>query len=204
MAKFYFMDQEFSSAHFDELCVVLREVRDENENDYSWSWFYDYFFLPQLPEEAGFWASDESSTVRTNLLHFVARIYRYNDQILKQTGLDEAAILQMIKELLGIVEASKNHFLSFWAQGDESHKQELDEQLATLPSDDQMKRVLELPHLTRMRGELPEYYHNDEKTALKRYRNELADFNRRKKLAQKNQQRSAATGSEAVEPDVAV
>jgi hypothetical protein len=41
---------------------------------------------------------------------------------------------------------------------------------------------------------MPEYFVMDEKMALKRYRNELADFNRRKKLANKNQQRDAATG----------
>ena len=46
MAKLYFMDQEFSTAHFDDLGVVLREVGDEDENDYTWSWFYDYFFFP--------------------------------------------------------------------------------------------------------------------------------------------------------------
>ena len=192
MAKFYFMDQEFSTTHFDELCVVLREVGDEGENDYSWSWFYDYFFSPQLPENAGGWLSDESSTVRTNLLHFAARLYRYNDQILKQTGLGEVAIQQVVKELLGMVEASKNHFLSFWVHGDESHKQELDEKRAALPSDEQMKKVLMLPHVDRMRSDLPEYYYNDEKAARKRYRNELASFNLRKKLAQKNQQRDAA------------
>ena len=138
--------------------------------------------------------SDESSRVRTNLLNFAARIYRHSEEILKQTGLAEAAILHVVKELIGIVEVSKNYFLCFWTQGDESHKQALAENRAALPSDEQMKKVLMLPHLTRMLGELPEYYYNDENAARKRYRNELADFNRRKKLAQKNQQREATAG----------
>jgi|UniRef100_UPI003783225F hypothetical protein len=191
MAKFYFMDQEFSGTHFDKIGGAAIWECDGVEFDYSWEWFYDFFFIT----EPGGWGSDESSSLRSHLLNMAATFYKYHDVILKKAALEETDIQEAIDELLEMVEASKGHLVSFWTYGDESNKKDLDEERAALPSEEQMAKVLTLPHVEyRMRRVMPEYFVMDEKMALKRYRNELADFNRRKKLANKNQQRDAATG----------
>lgn len=191
MAKFYFMDQEFSGTHFDKIGGAAIWECDGVEFDYSWEWFYDFFFIT----EPGGWGSDESSSLRSHLLNMAATFYKYHDVILKKAALEETDIQEAIDELLEMVEASKGHLVSFWTYGDESNKKDLDEERAALPSEEQMAKVLTLPQVEyRMRRVMPEYFVMDEKMALKRYRNELADFNRRKKLANKNQQRDAATG----------
>jgi hypothetical protein len=191
MAKFYFMDQEFSGAHFNKIGSAAIWENNEVELDYSWEWFYDFFFIT----EPGGWGSDESSSLRSHLLNMAATFYKYHDVILKKAALEETDIQEAIDELLEMVEASKGHLVSFWTYGDESNKKDLDEERAALPSEEQMAKVLTLPHVEyRMRRVMPEYLVMDEKMALKRYRNELADMNRRKKLAQKNQQRESAAG----------
>ena len=201
MAKSYFMDQEFSGAHFDKIGSAAIWECTGVELDYSWEWFYDFFFVPT----PGCWGSEESSSLRSHLLCMVVTFYKYRDVILKNAALEEEDLQEAIKGLLEMVEISKDHLVSFWIHGDESDKKYLDEERAALPSEEQMARVLKLPHVEyRMRRVMPEYEVMDEKTALKRYRNELADFNRRKKLAQKNQQRRTATGDEAAESDIAV
>jgi hypothetical protein len=57
-----------------------------------------------------------------------------------------------------------------------------------------MQAFLDLPHFCRTRKERLHYRHINESAALTRYRNELADFNRRKKLQKKNLQRKAVPG----------
>lgn len=199
MAKLYFMDREFSGTHFNKIGSAAIWENNEVELDYAWEWFYDFFFITA----PGGWGSDESSSLRSHLLNMAATCYKYHDVILKKAALEETDIQEALNELLEMVEASKGHLISFWTYGDESNKKELDEERAALPSEKQMAKVLALPHVEyRMRGVMPEYFVMDEKLALKRYRNELADFNRRKKLTQKNQQRSTAIGGEAVEPDI--
>ena len=190
MAKFYFMDREFSSAHFSEIGSAAIWENKEVELDYSWEWFYDFFFIT----EPGGWGSDESSSLRSHLLNMAATFYKYHDVILKKAALKETDIQEAINELLEMVEASKGHLVSFWTYGDESNKKDLDEERASLPSEEQMAKVLTLPHVEyRLRRVMPEYFVMAEKLALKRYRNELADFNRRKKLAHKKQQRESAS-----------
>lgn len=191
MARFYFMDREFSGAYFNEIGEVgVKQPCGVIEFDYSWEWFYDFFFVP---EAEGAWGSEDSSALRSHLLSMAATLFKYHDVVLKETGLETTAIYEAIKELLEMVEVSKSHVVCFWTYGDESAKKDLDEIRAALPPEEQMARVLALPHVGyRMRRVSSEYFVIDEKTALKRYRNELADFNRRRKLAQKNQQREAA------------
>lgn len=189
MAKFYFMDQEFSGAHFDKIGSAAIWECDGVEFDYSWEWFYDFFFVPT----PGCWGSEESSSLRSHLLCMAVTFYKYKDVIMKKAALEEADIQEAIKCLLEMTEISKDHLISFWIHGEESNKKDLDEERAALPSEQQMAKVLTLPHVEyRMRRVMPEYLVMDEKIALKRYRNELADFNRRKKMAQKNQQRDVA------------
>jgi len=192
MAKFYFMDREFSGSHFNKIGSAAIWENSEVELDYSWEWFYDFFFIT----EPGGWGSDESSCLRSHLLNMAATYCKYHDVILKKAALEETDIQEAITQLLEMVEASRGHLVSFWTFGDESNKKDLDKERAALPSEEQMAKVLTLPHVEyRMRRVMPEYLVMDEKMALKRYRNELADFNRRKKQAQKNQQRESATGT---------
>ena len=191
MSKLYFMDHEFSTAHFDKIGSAAIWECNGVELDYSWEWFYDFFFVPT----PGCWGSEVSSSLRSHLLSMAVTFYKHRDVILKKAALEEGDMQEAIKELIEMVEISKCHLVSFWIYGDESNKKELDAERAALPSEEQMARVLKLPHVEyRMRRVMPEYDVMDEKTALKRYRNELADFNRRKKLAQKNQQREATNG----------
>lgn len=56
-----------------------------------------------------------------------------------------------------------------------------------------MEHFLNLPHMTRHDRDRVLYRYSDDKVSLKRYRNELADYNRRCKLAGKNVQRTRST-----------
>jgi len=191
MAKIYFMDQEFSAAPFIEIGYAEIWEIPEFELTDSWEWFYDFFF----PSQPGGWGSEESASLRSHLLNMAATFYKNHDAFVKKAAVNETVLQAAIKELLEMVEVSKGHLISFWTYGDESDKKALDEERATLPSEEQMVKVLHLPHVEyRMQRLMPQYIATDEKTALKHYRNELADFNRRKKLVHKNLQRDAATG----------
>jgi hypothetical protein len=66
----------------------------------------------------------------------------------------------------------------------------LDEWLAPLPNPEQMAHVLKLPHMTQHELKRLPYRYSAPKVSLKRYRNALADYNRRRKLSAKNDQRA--------------
>lgn len=188
MAKFYFMDQEFSGAHFIRLDEVIEGGDFRLVFEDGWYWLHYCFFGR---DSIG---SEESDALRTHLLNLVAMLYKHHDLVLEQLRWTEHIFEQVTSEFLAIVDASKGYPISLWIFGDETSKSFLDEKRAELPTSEQMKAFLELPHFARTRRERPHYRYIDEKSALKRYRNELADFNRRKKLAHKNQQRQTATG----------
>jgi hypothetical protein len=59
-----------------------------------------------------------------------------------------------------------------------------------LPSTKQMEHFLKLPHMTRHERDRLLYRYSDDKISLKRYKNEMADYNRRCKLTAKNVQRT--------------
>lgn len=189
MARLYFMDREFSGAHFLALDQAFESGEVQLLFEDSWYWLHYSFFGRDAI------CSEESDALRTHLLNLMAMLYKHHDQLLEKLGLDEAPLAGIIHELLAIVEASKDYPISLWIYGDETCKEWLDEKRAQLPSAEQMNEFIDLPHFQRTRRERLHYRHVCEDVALKRYRNELADFNHRRKLAQKNQQRATSTGS---------
>ncbi|MBN8419065.1 MAG: hypothetical protein J0L73_09135 [Verrucomicrobia bacterium] len=198
MAKFYFMDQECSGAHFIRLDEALESGDIRLVFEDGWYWFHYCFFGRDCI------GSEESDALRTHLLNLVAMLHKHHDLVLEQLKWTEEAFEQVTSEFLAIVDASKAYPISLWIYGDETCKAFLDEKRAELPTAEQMSAFIDLPHFARTRRERPHYRYIDEKMALKRYLNELADFNRRQKLAQKNQQRRTATGGDAAKPDFAV
>ena len=185
MARFYFMDHEFSGAYFTALDEAVEECEIRLLFGDSWYWLHYCFFGRDAL------GSEESDALRTHLLNLVAMLYKHHDQVLEKLRMEAVALEGVIAELLAIVEASKSYPISLWTYGDETCKEWLEEKRAELPTAEQMGKFLDLPHFQRTRRERLHYRYIDEKMALKRYRNELADFNRRRKLAQKNQQREA-------------
>jgi hypothetical protein len=150
----------------------------------SWYWLHYRFFNCRDAL-----ASESSSAVRTHLYNFAAMIYKGFDDFLDVCGLSEEDIQGLIKEIVEISEYSREFPISLWICGDETSKAFLDEWLLPLPPTEQIEQLMKLPHFQRMETERMHYGFISEEQALKRFRNELADFNRRSKLKAKNSQR---------------
>jgi len=160
-----------------------REVRLLFED--SWYWLHYRFFNCRDAI-----ASESSSAVRTHLYNFAAMIYRGFDDFLGTCGLSEVDLQSFISEIVEISEYSREFPISLWIFGDETSKTFLDERLSPLPPTAQIEQLMKLPHFQRMETERLHYGFISEEQALKRFRNELADFNRRSKLKAKNIQRN--------------
>lgn len=131
--------------------------------------------------------------MRTHLYNLASALYRHFDTLTKGEPQRAERILATIAEIIDISEHSREFSVCLWAYGDISTRDFLAERLASLPSTQQMEHFLKLPHMTRHERDRLLYRYSDDKVSLKRYRNELADYNRRRKLTAKNDQRAKAT-----------
>jgi hypothetical protein len=187
-AKLYFMSREFQG-----LCLGLDEAIESSEIQLlfadSWYWLHYRFFNCR-----DMICSETSSVVRTHLYNLVAYLYRSFESLPEKIHRSEAEFLAIIAETIEIAEASRDFPVSLWIHGDQTSKDFLDEWLAPLPSKEQIEHVLKLPHFRSIELERLPYRFDSEKQAMKRFRNELAVYNKRVKLAVKNQQRSSASG----------
>ena len=194
MATLYFMNREFKG-----LCLALDEDIEYGKIDLlspdSWYWLhYDFFNCRDRI------CSDTSSAVRTHLYNLAAYLYRSFESI-AQTHFGEQGLLEIIAEICQIAQASEDFPLSLWIYGDETSKTFLQKWLAPLPSKEQIEHLFTLPHHQRTEREdrLP-YRFDGEQPALERYRNELAAYNKRKKLAIKTKQRQGAKAEPTAPP----
>ena len=185
MTKLYFMHREFSG-HSWSVCEMLEDDAFRNSLAFGDSWYflrYRFFGRDCV-------CSETSATVQTHLYDLAAVLYRDFESLVGEDGSRTEHYIDIITELITICEYSSTFPVCLWAYGDETTRDFLAEWLAPLPSPEQMAHVLKLPHMTRHELERIPFRHSEPKMALKRYRNALADFNHRRKLATKNEQRS--------------
>lgn len=190
MPQLYFMDHVFDGGYFTALDEAIESAEVRLLFADSWYWLHYCFFGRDCI------CSEESEALRTHLLNLVAMLYKHHDEALEKLRWDEVVFDKTVQELLAIVEASRAYPISLWIYGDETSRDFLNERRSQLPSVEQTERLLQLPHFYRTQRERLYYRHINDKTALARYRNELADFNRRKKLAHKNRQLEASDATQ--------
>lgn len=185
MTKLYFRHREFSGVSWD-ICEMLEgdDFRASLVFNDSWYFFIYQFFCKDCI------GSETSAAVQTHLYDLVSVLYRDFESLVGGDASKEKYYLAIIAELVEICEYSSAFPVCLWSYGDETNREFVDEWLAPMPSPEQMAHVLKLPHMTRHERERISYRHGDPKISLKRYRNAQADFNRRRKLAAKNEQRS--------------
>jgi hypothetical protein len=186
MPALHFMQREFKG-----LCLGLDEAIENGEVrllfEDSWYWLHYRFFTCRDAI-----CSETSSAVRTHLYNLAACLYRSFDLVPEKVRRTGAEVLAIISELVEIAEYSRAFPISLWIHGDGTSKALLDETLAGLPSTEQIERLVDLPHFRRLEMERLPYAHNADTTALKRYRNEEAAFNKRQKDERKNRQRKSS------------
>jgi hypothetical protein len=185
MPKLYFMHREFSG-HCWAICDMLEneEFRKSLVFHDSWYFLHYQFFGRDCV------CSETSATVQTHLYNLASVLYRDFESLSGEDGSWAEHYTTIITELVEICEYSSAFPVCLWAYGDQTTRDFLAESLAPMPSPEQMAHVLMLPHMTRHELARVPYRYSEPKLALKRYRNALADFNRRRKLAAKNEQRS--------------
>ena len=188
MTTLYFMNREFQG-HSLEVSEMLEdpEFRALLTFDDSWYFLHYCFFGRDCV------CSETSSAVRTHLYNLASALYHHFDTLTKGESQRAECILAIIAEIVDISEYSREFPVCLWAYGDTSTREFLAERLASLPSTQQMENFLNLPHMTRHERDRLLYRYSDDKVSLKRYRSELADYNRRCKLNAKNDQRAKAT-----------
>jgi hypothetical protein len=184
MVKLYFMHREFSGHCWavDEL-LENEEFRGSLLFEDSWYFLHYCFFGRECI------CSETSAALQTHLYNLVSVLYRDFEALARSQALDAERLSVIIAELVEMAEYSAEFPVCLWAYGDETTRDFLQEWMAPLPSPEQITHFLSLPHMTRHDRERLPYRHSEPKMALKRYRNELAAFNRRQKLAAKNDQR---------------
>lgn len=188
MAKLYFMHREFSG-HSWSVCEMLEDEAFCKSLIFEDSWYFlHYRFFGRDCV-----CSETSAAVQTHLYNLAAVLYRDFEKLAGEDDSRSGRIRTIITELVELAEYSSTFPVCLWAYGDETTRDFLDERLAPLPSPEQMAHVLKLPHMTQHELERRPYRHSEPKASLKRYRNQLADYNRRCKLAAKNDQRAGAT-----------
>lgn len=195
MSRLYFMHREFQGEFLalDE-AIECRKVQLLFED--SWYWLHYRFFNCRDSL-----ASESSAAVRTHLYNLAAMIYRGFDDVMETTRFSALELQTLIKELMEVAEYSREFPISLWIYGDETSKSYLDEWLSPLPSKEQIEQLMRLPHFERMESERLHYRFISEEQAIKRFRSELAEFNRRNKLKRKNDQRQKAKAEDHVHPD---
>lgn len=173
---------------FEGLCLGLQQAIEGSNvrllfGD-SWYWLH-YEFFPCRD----YICSEQSSVVRTHLFNLAALLYRGFEDLPGEFSIDDDTTLKTIAELVEIAEYAESFPVCLWIYGDETSKQELSEAREKLPSPEQTEFLMSLPHSRRRERERLSYAHDEPRVALKRYRNELAAFNRRAKQATKEAQR---------------
>jgi hypothetical protein len=194
MPRLYFMHREFAGR-----CLALDEAIENHDVqllfDDSWYWLHYRFFNCR-----DVIASESSAAVRTHLYNLAAMIYRGFDELIGTCGLSEDDLQSLIKETIEVAEYSREFPISLWIYGDKTSKELLDEWLAPLPPKEQIEQLLKLPHFERMEAERLNYRFISEEQALKRFRNELAEFNKRNKRKVKNAQRQKTKAEQDIDP----
>ncbi|MDB6132951.1 MAG: hypothetical protein JWM59_1194 [Verrucomicrobiales bacterium] len=185
MTKLHFMHRSFSG-HCWDICNMLEDEKFRKSLVFEDSW---YFLHHQFFCRDGI-CSETSATVQTHLYNLASVLYRDFESWTVDGPHEVERYTAIITELVEVAEYSSSFPVSLWSFGDETTREFLDERLAPLPSSEQISHFLKLPHMTRHELERIPYRYSEPKLALKRYRNELAAFNRRRKLAAKNAQRS--------------
>jgi len=117
-------------------------------------------------------------------------LYRGFEELPDEFSANDDRTLRVIAELVEIAEYAESFPVCLWVYGDETSKQELSEACAKLPSAEQTEFLMSLPHSQRRERERLSYAHDEPRVALKRYRNELAAFNKRAKQTVKEAQRN--------------
>ena len=184
MPRLYFMNREFEG-----LCIGLHEAIEGQDvrllfGD-SWYWLHYEFF--QCRDHI---CSEQSSAFRTHLFNLAAMLYRGFEELPDEFSANDDRTLRVVAELVEIAEYAESFPVCLWVYGDETSKQELSEACAKLPSAEQTEFLMSLPHSQRRERERLSYAHDEPRVALKRYRNELAAFNKRAKQTVKEAQRN--------------
>jgi hypothetical protein len=174
--------------------IESREVQLLFED--SWYWLHYRFFNCRDTI-----ASESSAAIRTHLYNLAAMIYRGFDDLIESSSLSELDLHALIKELIDVAEYSREFPISLWIYGDKTSKDFLNEWLSPLPSKEKIEQLMKLPHFERMEFERLHYRFVSEEQAIKRYRNELGDFNRRAKLKAKDVQRQKQKAEQDVTPN---
>ncbi|GAA5497211.1 hypothetical protein Rhal01_03404 [Rubritalea halochordaticola] len=172
---------------FEGLCIGLHDVIESPKVrllfDDSWYWLHYEFFQCR-----DYICSEQASVVRTHLLNLAAMLYRGFEELPEKFSTDDDKTLRIIAELVEIAEYAEDFPVCLWIYGDETSKETLSEACERLPSVEQLEFLMSLPHSRRRERERLSYAHDEPRVALKRYRNELAAFNKRAKLAGKKAQ----------------
>ena len=185
MTKLYFMHREFSGHSW-----AVSEMLEDDDFRKSLIFEDSWYFLHYRFFGRDCVCSETSATLQTHLYNLAAVLYRDFEKLVGDDVSRSEHFLSIITELVELAEYSSTFPVCLWGYGDETTREFLDGWLAPLPSPEQMAHVLKLPHMTRHELERIPYRYSEPKLSLKRYRNELADYNRRCKLTAKNDQRA--------------
>ena len=179
MAKLYFMHREFEGLY------LQWDSRIESEEFHllfydSWYWMHYCFFNCR-----DCISSEQSSAIRSNLYNTAALLMQ---NVEKLCGDEERVehVFAVVAELLEISEYSKAFPICLWIFGDDTSKSFLDEWIQKLPPSLQIEALMQLPHFLRIERERLPYMSFCEEAALKRYRNEVAAYNKRNKQSHRS------------------
>ncbi len=185
MAKLYFMQRVFEG-HSWTISYRLEDQGFRKSLVFEDSWYFLHYCFFRRDSIC----SETSAAVQTHLYNLASVLYRDFEALAADHSGGAEQVSGIITELVEICEYSSAFPVCLWIYGDETNQEFLAERLAPLPSPEQMASVLSLPHMTRHDSDRLPYRYSEPEAALKRYRNAQADFNRRRKLAAKNEQRA--------------
>ena len=175
----------FMNREFEGLCLELHKdiERDDVQLLFGDSWYWlHYEFFPCRDRIC----SEQSSVVRTHLFNLSAMLYRGFEELPDVFSSSNDSTEKIIAELVEIAEYAESFPVCLWIYGDQTSKQALSNACDKLPSIEQTEHLMSLPHFRRRERERLSYAHDEPKIARKRYRKELADFNKRNKQARKD------------------
>lgn len=196
MDKLYFMHREFPGHSF-KIAAMLEDNRFRARLTFADSYYFlEYCFLGR--DAIG---SEFSSALRTHLYNLLASFYQHYEELIAEGVATPEELELIIPELLEVAEYSREFPVSLWVFGDRTSREFLDEWMAPMPDAHQLEHLLKLPHMFRHARERLPYRYDDDKTALKRYRNALADYNRRQKEKVKAGQRLLTQKASASDPE---
>ncbi len=177
-------------AEFDGHCYVIAEKLESEAFSASLVFPDSWYFLEYRFFRRDCISSEVSAVIRTHLYNLAAVLYRDYEKLVESGTFDSTSIRSVIHEIDAICEFTLKHPVCLWIYGDPTSREFLDEWLAKMPTDAQVVHFLNLPHMSQHELERLPYRHQADKVAMKRFRNEVAAFNRRQKIEAKNQQRA--------------